>query len=314
MTRLVAHRLVALLGVLFAVSILVFLMTSLLPGDPVRLIIGPDGTQEQYAEVESQLGLDRNVVVRYVDWLGDVVRGDLSTSYFSSQPVSERLVDGAKVTLSIVVPAIVISSLLGVALGVVAALRPNGPADRVASLFASVGLATPNFWVGMLLALLFAVTLSWLPATGYVAFDQGALQWARSLVLPVAAMALRPLALVARMTRASLLHVLNQEYVRTALARGVPRTRIILRHAIRNAMVPVVTVIGVQAGFLISTTVVIERVFALPGLGSLAIAAVLQQDVPLVQGFVLVVAAFTVLIGLLIDVATAWLNPRVRMS
>lgn len=314
MTRLVAHRLVALLGVLFAVSILVFLMTSLLPGDPVRLIIGPDGTQEQYAEVESQLGLDRNVVVRYVDWLGDVVRGDLSTSYFSSQPVSERLVDGARVTLSIVVPAIVISSLLGVALGVVAALRPNGPADRVASLFASVGLATPNFWVGMLLALLFAVTLSWLPATGYVAFDQGALQWARSLVLPVAAMALRPLALVARMTRASLLHVLNQEYVRTALARGVPRTRIILRHAIRNAMVPVVTVIGVQAGFLISTTVVIERVFALPGLGSLAIAAVLQQDVPLVQGFVLVVAAFTVLIGLLIDVATAWLNPRVRMS
>lgn len=314
MTRLITQRLFALVGVVLAVSVLVFLMTSLLPGDPVRLIIGAEGTPEQYATVESRLGLDRNVVVRYFDWFGDVVRGDLSTSYFSSQPVSERLVDGARVTLAIVLPAIVISSVLGILLGIVAALRPNGMADRLASFFASIGLATPNFWVGMLLVLLFGVTLSWLPATGYQSFNEGVAAWAESLVLPVAAMSLRPLALIARMTRASLLHVLNQEYIRTAIARGVTRRRIILRHAIRNAMVPVVTVIGVQAGFLISTTVVIERVFALPGLGTVAIDAVLRQDVPVVQGFVLLVAVFTVLIGLMIDITTAWLNPRVRMS
>jgi peptide/nickel transport system permease protein len=314
MLRIIGRRLIALVGVLFAVSILVFMLQPLLPGDPAEVILGEAITPELKAQVHEDLGLDRPLIVQYITWVGNAIQGDLSTGYYSSEPVTDRLVDGARISLVIVGGAIVIASVVGIAVGIIAALRPNGLFDRFLSMLASIGLATPNFWAAMLLVLGFALTLDWFPATGYQPISDGVGGWAKSLALPTLALALRPIALIARMTRASMLQVLNQDYIRTAIGRGVPRRRLIVHHALRNALVPVVTVIGVQAAFLVGSTVIVERVFALPGLGSLAIDAIIRKDIPVVQGFVLLIATFTVLFSLLVDLTTMWLNPKVRLS
>lgn len=312
MFRLLLRRLMALVPLLFLVSVLTFSFTSLLPSDPVDLILGDTGTTEQHEMLRERMGLNDPIVERYVRWLDKAVRGDLGTSYFNSVNVTEAVLQRMPVTLSLAVVAGVIAVIVGIAAGVVAALRPNSWIDRLATIAATFGQAVPNFWFGLILVAIFAVNLHWFPATGFVPLSQSPWEWLRSVTLPAVALGLSSSAAIARQVRSAMVGVLQMDYIRAARAQGLSVRRVILRHALTNAMVPVVAVLSFQATVLLGGALIVEQVFAINGLGTLAITAVRQQDIPMIQGIVLMMVAMVVVVQLITDILYGFLNPKAR--
>lgn len=314
MFRLLLRRLLALVPLLFLVSVLTFSFTAMLPSDPVDLILGDNGTTEQHEMLRERMGLNDPVVVRYVRWLGRAFQGDLGTSFFNSVNVTEAVQQRMPVTLSLTLVAAIISIVVGIAAGVVSSLRPNSWIDRFATISATFGQAVPNFWFGLILVAIFAVSLRLFPATGFVPFSQSPWEWLRSVTLPAVALGLSSSAAIARQVRSAMLGVLQMDYVRAARAQGLSASRVVLRHALTNAMVPVVAVLSFQVTALLGGALIVEQVFAINGLGTLAITAVRQQDIPMIQGIVLVMVAMVVLVQLATDILYGFLNPKARPS
>lgn len=312
MVRLIARRLLALVPLLFLVSVLTFSFTALLPSDPVDLILGDTGTDEQHAMLRERLGLNDPAPVRYLRWLGRAVQGDLGTSFFNSVNVTDAVMQRMPVTLSLTAVSALIAIVTGIAAGVAAALRPRSWVDRMATIGATFGQAVPNFWFGLILVAVFAVYLRWFPATGFTPLSVSVWDWLRSVTLPAVALGLSSSAAIARQVRSAMVGVLQQDYIRAARAQGLPRRRILLRHALTNAMVPVVAVLSFQITVLLGGALIVEQVFAINGLGTLAIAAVRQQDIPMIQGLVLVMVAMVVAVQLATDILYGLLNPKAR--
>lgn len=312
MFRLILQRLFALVPLLFIVSVLTFSFTSLLPSDPVDLILGDTGTVEQHEMLRERMGLNDPIHIRYLQWLGRAVRGDLGSSYFNSVSVMGAVMQRLPVTLSLTAVSAFIAIVVGVAAGVAAALRPRSWVDRFATLGATFGQAIPNFWFGLILVAIFAVSLRWFPATGFTPIAESPTEWLRSVILPSIALGTSSSAAIARQVRSAMVGVLQQDYVRAARAQGLSARRVLFKHALTNAMIPVVAVLSFQITVLLGGALIVEQVFAINGLGTLAIAAVRQQDIPMLQGLVLVMVALVVAVQLATDVIYGLLNPKAR--
>lgn len=308
---LVRRFLTALLSVVLA-SLVVFSALLAVPGDPAAVILGMNASPEARAALSRQLGLDRPPAERYLGWLGGVVRGDLGSSLNYDRPVAGLIGERLRVSVPLAVGAALVACLLALPLGVFAALRRGTLWDPLVTSLSQLGAAVPSFWLGLLFILYFAVELRWLPASGFVPFGQDAARWARSLVLPVLALGLGQAAVMTRMTRAAMLEVLSQDFVRTARAKGVAQRGVVLKHALRNAMVTLITILGISLSNVFIGSIVIEQVFALPGLGRLALTAIGTRDFPLLQGEILLYASTIVGLGFLVDVSYGLLDPRIR--
>lgn len=312
--RMVIRRVGGGLLVLWLVSLITFLMVQLIPGDPAEVIAGDNATVADVDRIREQLGLDRPVVEQYVSWLGGVLHGDLGESLFTGRPVTTTILDAAPPTLALAITAIVLAVIIGVSAGTIAGLRQGTWLDRLISTIATLGIAMPSFWVAMLLVSVFALSLKWLPATTYVPLENGFGPWFSHIVIPALALGLATAAELARHTRGCVADVLTRPYIRTARSRGASTTRLVRRHVLRNAAIPVVTVLGLQTSRLLGGTIVIEAVVGISGLGSLAVNSVLQRDYPVIQGYVLFCAVVVVVINLVVDLAYGWINPKVRAS
>jgi peptide/nickel transport system permease protein len=312
--RYLARRLLLLVPVLAGVSVVIFMVLHLSPGDPVEIMLGSQATHEDRTRLRAELGLDQPLHVQYVRWLGHVARGDLGRSLWMKRPVLDEVLGRFKATLVLTGTALLLSSLAGVALGVASATRPNSALDRLSAVASLFGASMPSFWLGIVLMVLFALRLGWLPASGmYAAYGGGDLRdLLAHLVLPAVTLAAASVTIIARLTRATMLETLGQDYIRTARAKGVVERAVVLRHGLKNALIPIVTVIGVQAGYLLGGAVLTETVFAWPGVGTLMVQGILARDFPLVQGCVLVVALSFVLVNLAVDLLYAWFDPRIR--
>ncbi|MFC4471744.1 ABC transporter permease [Streptomyces xiangluensis] len=311
MGRLVARRLLWGVPMLLLVSFFSFLLVSLVPGDPARSVLGPLAPQEQVDTLHQQMGLDRPLPEQYASWLGDAVRGDLGASLVTGTDVGQLLTPRLPATLSLIIPATLTAALVGIVLGVASAVR-GGVLGRLVDMLSMVGLAVPGFWLALVLVSWFAVRWRLFPATGYTAFADSPVEWLRSLVLPVAAVSLGAVTAVAKQTRDSMLDALNRDFVRVMQANGLSRWSIVYRHALRNAAIPVVSVLGVICASLLGAAVLVENIFGLPGLGSGAALAAVQHDIPLLQGAVIYFTLIVIVVGLVVDVCHAWLDPKVR--
>jgi len=306
-------RLAALVPVLFGLSVIVFLIMALIPGDPATAILGPYATPENVARLRQDLGLDHSLPVRYATWLGNVLAGDFGRSSSLNRPVLDEVTERFAATLVLAGAALVLASVLGLLAGILSAVRQFGLADKLVTLAVLVGISMPTFWLGLLLILVFAVRWRLLPVSGMVSIYGGGdlpdLLW--HLALPAATLAIVAAGVIARLTRSAMLEVLRQDFVRTARAKGLTERRVVFGHALRSAMVTVIPVIGIQAGFVLGGAVYIETVFQWPGIGRMLVNAIATRDVLLVQGGVLVVAASYVLFNLLADILQRLLDPRI---
>ena len=316
MLQFLLRRILAVLPVLFVVSLVVFLILRLAPGDPAAVIAGNSATNEDIAKIQVQLGLDRSIPVQYGIWMGNVFQGDLGFSYYLNKPVTELIAQRVEPTLSLAFGTVILAILIAVPLGTLAAWRMGGWLDRLLSGFSVAGFSVPVFVIGYLLIYLFAIRLEWLPVQGYKSLSgpsaAGPWAWMRQLILPWMTLAMIYVALIARVTRASVSEALTEDYIRTARAKGISETAVLLRHALANAAVPIVTVVGIGIALLIGGVVVTETVYAIPGLGSLTVDAVLNRDFPVIQGLVLLFSVSYVLINLLVDLSYLVLDPRIR--
>ena len=315
MLRYLLRRTGLSLALLFVVATILFFSIHLLPGDPVLLILGGDAAQptpEQIATVRAKLGLDKPLWLQYVTWLERVIRGDLGRSLVDDRPVARDLANRLPRTLQLVVPATLIATALGVPLGMFAARRRGRLADPLASSTALLGFSMPVFVVGMLLVALFSITLGWLPPTGYVPFGEDPLGFLRHLILPAVALAAAPMAITMRMTRSSFLEQSSLDYVRTARAKGLPEPAVAWRHVLKNALLPVVTVVGLQIGGMFAGAVLVEYIFSWPGLNTLLLNSISTRDYPIIQGVVLLAAVLFVFVNLITDLCYAFVNPRIR--
>ncbi|MEY3036555.1 MAG: ABC transporter permease [Burkholderiaceae bacterium] len=313
MLNFLVRRLLAVVPVLLVVSLVVFLILRLAPGDPAAVIAGNSATNADIEQIRAALNLDRSLPVQYGLWLADVVRGDLGYSYFLNLPVTTLVEQRVEPTLALALGTLVFAVLLAVPLGTLAAWRMGGWLDRALSVLSVAGFSVPVFVVGYVLIYLFAMQLDWLPVQGYRSFAESSLwDWARQLLMPWFALGIIYIALIARVTRASVSEALTEDYIRTARAKGLGESAVLLRHALANAAVPIVTVIGIGVALLIGGVVVTETVFAIPGLGSFTVDAVLNRDFPVIQGLVLLFAVCYVVVNLLIDLSYLVLDPRIR--
>jgi peptide/nickel transport system permease protein len=312
MTGFVIRRILSAIPVLFVVSLVTFLIMWLVPGDISAEIAGTDATPEDLQAIRERLGLDRPIWERALSWYGALLQGDLGYSYLLNRSVADAVLERLPVTLSLAGIALVLATAMGMLLGILAAVRHNTILDQGAMVTALVGLSVPDFWFGIVLIILFGVWLGWLPTGGFVPLTEDPLGWARSMVLPAFTLALTQMGVIARMTRSAMLDVLGQDYIRTARAKGMKPRTVIFRHGLRNAMIPIVTVIGVLTGVLLSGAVVIETVFSLPGVGRLIIGAIQRRDFPIIQGGLMVTACVFVFVNILVDIAYTWFDPRVR--
>jgi peptide/nickel transport system permease protein len=310
--RYVVRKAAALLATLLFVSLLVFLAVHVLPGDPALLIIGTEGTPEAAARLREAMGLDRPLPVQYVEWLGRALTGDLGRSIQYDVPVARLIVSRLPVTVPLTLMAAAFMVLVAVPLGVYAATRHRRAGDYATMILSQLGIAVPSFWSGLLLILLFSVHLGWVRAGGFDGWGGGVGAALRALLLPALALGVFQAAVLVRATRSAMLDVLGEDYVRTARAKGVAEPRVVGVHTLRNALIPVVTVAGLQLGQLMAGSIVLESVFALPGLGRLALGAISARDLPVVQGVTLFVATTIVSINFLVDVAYGVLDPRIR--
>jgi peptide/nickel transport system permease protein len=307
-----ARRLLSALPVLLIVSLITFGLMRLIPGDPAAAMAGLSATQRDIQQLRSDLGLDQPVLVQMLKWYGGLLQGDLGRSILLGKPVVEATFERLPVTIGLSLYALALTLVFGVLTGVVAALRQNTIVDQAAMMLAMVGISVPNFFLGLLMIILFAVKLGWLPTGGYVPFTQDPLGWLRSMTMPAVSLALLQAGLLARITRSTMLEVLRQDYIRTARAKGLPQRDVVFKHALANALIPIVTVVGIIVSLLLSGAVVTEALFSIPGIGQLLTQAVLNRDYPMVQGGLLLVTAFLVLINIAVDILYAAIDPRVR--
>ena len=308
------RRLTALMVTLLVASLLIFLLLEILPGDPAAVILGVGAQEDTLRALRAELGLDLPAPVRYLNWLGEVLQGNLGRSYTYDTPVQELLLNRVELSLPLALLAILLSTGIAIPLGVFAASRHRKVADTGIMGFAQLGVAVPNFWFAILLILLFSVKLGWFSAGGFAGWDAGWFPAFKSLVLPSVALALPQAAILARVTRSSVLETVQEDYIRTARAKGLSRSQALWRHAVRNALIPVVTILGLQLSFLLAGTIIIENVFYLPGVGRLLFQAIAQRDLMVVKNLVLVLAATVVLINFLVDLLYAVLDPRLRLG
>jgi peptide/nickel transport system permease protein len=297
---------------MLGVASVVFFVIYLIPGDVANIIAGERATPEQVAHVRQALGMDRPLYVQYLDWLSKVIRGDLGKSLISGRPVMKDLILQLPRTLELMVSAILLAVVVGIPAGILASVRRSRVEDRVVSTLGLLGLSLPSFVIGTLLALVLGVYLRWLPISGFMPFDEDPVHHLKLLFMPSLALGLSMAGVVMRMTRSTMLGVLGEDYIRTARAKGLSERAVHYRHALRNALVPVVSIIGVQAGTLLGGTVIIEFIFNWPGLSSLLIRAIYQRDAPLVQGVILLISGAFILINLVVDLLNCRLDPRIR--
>ncbi|SEF11247.1 peptide/nickel transport system permease protein [Rhizobiales bacterium GAS191] len=315
MQKYIVKRLLALIPVLFGLSLIVFLIMARIPGDPALAILGGYATPEGLARLRAEMGLDRSLPMQYLIWLENILHGDFGRSYSLNRPVFDEVIERFGATLILSTTAFVMCTIWGVLAGVVSAVRQYGWTDKIVTILVLIGISIPSFWLGLLLTLLFAVYLHWLPASGmYEIYGGGGfLDLARHLILPATTLSVVATGVIARLTRASMLEVLRQDYIRTARAKGVGEGSVIFRHAFKVALVNVIPVLGVQAGFVLGGAVYIETVFQWPGIGRMLVNAISTRDILLVQGGVLVVAASYVLFNLTADVVQHLIDPRVKI-
>jgi peptide/nickel transport system permease protein len=305
-------RVLTTLPVLVLVTFVVYGLVLLIPGDPAVTIAGPDATVAQVAAVRSRLGLDRPVIVQYWDWVTGALSGDLGTSLFTSRPVATSIGTGLPVTLALTSMALLISLVIAVPTAILSALRRGTWLDRVATVGSSLGIALPSFWLGLMFVLVFSLMLGWLPATGYVPLSEDPAGWLSHILLPALTLGIAAAAESARQLRGSIIGVQQQDYVRTARAKGLRARMVIGKHVMKNAAVPLVTVLGLQITALLGGAVLVEQIFGVPGLGQVAINAVTTRDVPVIQGIVLVAVLVAMVSNLLVDLTYGYLNPKVR--
>ena len=310
-----ARRALTLLPILLLMSIMVFGLVRMIPGDPIDVMYGGEGMDEmRRAALSRELGLDQPIVVQYGRWLLRAIGGDLGNSYRASMPVMQLIGQRLPATLWLSFSAMVLSLIIALPLGLLAAVKRNSAADMGATAFAILGISMPNFWSGILLVLIFSIWLGWLPSIGYVSPFEDLGRSLRHLILPAFTLGWALAGVTTRLARSSLLEELGKDYVRTARSKGLAERAVLLRHTLRNALIPTVTMIGLQMGFLIGGTVVVETVFAWPGVGLLVVDSIFARDYPVVQGVVLVIAVLVVLINLLVDVTYTVLDPRIRLD
>jgi peptide/nickel transport system permease protein len=311
---LIGRRLALSVVLVFVASTLTFVLVSVTPGDPANTILG--GQQnvraQDIAQLRQQLGLNQPLLQRYWHWLQGALHGDLGTSIVTGQSVTHQVNSRLGVTLTLIVGALALSTVVGVSLGVLSAIR-RGVLGRFTDVLSLAGLAVPAFWLGLVLVSVFAVKLRWLPANGYTAFSAGPSAWLKSITLPILALFVGGVAAVAKQTRNAMSEVLDSEFIRNLRANGLPRRSIIFRHALRNAAIPVVTILGLGFVGLLGGTIFIEQLFVLPGIGSLAVSSVQSHDLPVVQGVVIYFVLIVVLVNLVIDLLYGWLNPKARL-
>ena len=311
-----ARRLLHLAPVLLGVSVIVFMVLHLAPGDPAEVMLGANANKEDLDRLRTQLGLDQPLHVQYFTWISHVARGDLGRSLWMKRPVLGEVLERFKATILLTGSALLLSTLGGLALGIASATRANSLLDRLSGVASLFGASMPVFWLGIVLMVIFSLWLGWLPASGmYAPYGGGGLgDLLAHLVLPAVTLAAASVTIIARLTRATMLETLGQDYVRTARAKGLGERTVVWRHALKNALIPIVTVVGVQAGYLLGGAVLTETVFAWPGVGLLMVQGILARDMPLVQGGVLVIALSFVLVNLLVDTLYAWLDPRIKFQ
>lgn len=314
MKAYVLKRLFSLFPVLFIVSLVVFVIVYLTPGDPAAVMLGDEATPESLQELRELMGLNKPWYAQYFHWLANVLRGDLGQSFFMNQPVTEAIADRLQPTLTLTVMALVLAIGLAIPLGIVAAMRRDSAVDQALMGATLIGNSIPSFLVGLFLMLLVAVQLQWLPVAGYEPWSAGAWNHLKYLILPAITLGLVQTALIARMTRSAMLDVLNEGYIRTAKAKGVRERRIAYKHALRNAFIPILTVIGHTFGSLVAGAAVTEAVFNIPGIGQLMVNALERRDYAVIQGVVLFVTLAHVLINLFVDLLYAFIDPRVRFN
>ncbi len=308
----ILRRLLATIPVMAVVAIVVFLLLHLTPGDPAAIIAGDYARPEDIARIRANLGLDQPLHIQFFSWVGNVLRGDLGTSIFSNLPVTKLIGQRLEPTVALSISTIIFAIIVAVPIGVIAAWRAGSWLDRSVMGFAVLGFSVPVFVVGYVLMYIFSLKLGWFPVQGYKPISEGFLPFLRSIALPTLALGIVYIALIARITRASVLEVLTEDYIRTAKAKGLGNTGLLLQHALRNAAVPIVTIIGIGIALLIGGVVVTESVFNIPGLGRLTIDAVLRRDYPIIQGVILVFSGVYVFVNLVIDILYTLLDPRIR--
>lgn len=307
-----AKRFATLLATLIVTSIIVFLVLEILPGDPALLVLGIDASDEQLAVFRSEYGLDRPMVERYAGWIGNLLVGDFGISYAYKTPVWPLIAERLALTYPLAILAMLLTVVVALVLGVLAAARHNRPADVIVMGISQLGISIPNFWFGLLLILLFAVNLGWLSAGGFPGWSDGPGRALQSLILPSLALAAVQAAILARITRSSVLEVLREDFVRTARAKGLSRQAVLWRHVLRNALIPVITIIGLQFGNLLAGAIVVEQVFSLPGLGRLIFQAISNRDIEVVKAAIVLLAFTVVTVNFIVDVLYAVIDPRLK--
>ena len=312
MKTYIARRLLALVPVAVVVATVAFVLIHLAPGDPASIIAGPDASPDDIARLHRQLGLDAPFHVQLFRWYGRLARGDLGQSIFLRRPVLEAIIDRAEPTILLTLYAMIIAVALGVPAGVVAARHHDGTTDQALMAGALVGISIPNFLLGLLLILFFSVRLGWFPVAGYSPLEYGWFRTVRSLTLPAFALGVVQSALIARIARSAMLDVLREQFIVAGRAKGLGERAVVYKHALKNAMIPTVTVIGISLAILISGSVIVEQVFNIPGLGRLIISAVLRRDYPVIQGVVICIAGIYMLVNLVVDLSYVVFDPRVR--
>jgi peptide/nickel transport system permease protein len=318
MINYIIRRLSMAALVLVIVSLLVFFAMRLLPGDPIRMLVTASTRQsyseEQINQLRQEAGLDRPMIVQYVTWVSNFVRGDMGKSILSKTPVSRDIVNRLPITLHIGLTAFVIGMVLGIPAGIICAMRRGKWIDTVVTTLSSIGITIPTFWLGVMMIYLFGLQLKWLPVMGYTSpFTDLSLN-ARQMIMPVICEALFPLAANARQTRSSMLEVMKQDYIRTAWSKGLRERVIILRHALKNSLIPIITLSGMGLSMIIGGSVIIEQVFNIPGMGRLAITSILNQDYPYVQAITMITATAILLVNLFVDLTYGWFDPRIRYN
>jgi len=313
MPQYLLRRFIAAIPVMFLVSLMSFAVIWLVPGDPASSFLDASATQEQIARIRQELGLNQPLWQQMLHWYGRVLTGDLGQSILLHRSVGEALLERLPVTLSLAALALVLAAVLGISAGIFAAMHRGGTADRAVMTASLLGLSVPDFWLGLVMIVVFAVGLGWLPSGGFVPITESVVGWMRTMTLPALTLALVQTGFIARMTRSAMLDVLDQDFIRTADAKGLKHGFVVLRHGLPNAMLPILTVLGIIAGSLLGGAVVVEQVFSLPGVGRLIIGAIMSRDFPVIQGGLLFLAAIYVVINLMVDLLYAVVDPRVRL-
>ena len=310
--KMIGRRTVQSIIVIFIVTLIVFLLNQMVPGDPIVNFLGSNATEEQIAYYTKLFGYDQPVLVQYFKWIQGLFHGEMGRSVALQMEISDILIERLRVTLSMVFPAFILAVVLGVTLGITAAKKRGSVFDSIISFFANIGMSMPMFWFGMILILVFALKLGVLPTSGFTAFKENAGEWASHIILPVIVLAMGPLAQFTRQTRSSMLEVIRQDYVMTARAKGISQKAITFKHQLRNAFIPIITVMGMSLGGMIGGTVLVESIFVVPGLGTLMISSIKSRDFMVVQNGVLIIAIAVAICNLIVDILYGVIDPRIR--